>query len=96
MQHPNPNPTVNKQTRQMCSLTCDFFKGKNLNTLTSFSEPGICPPIPDVECPDEIESYCTDGDDYTCAEDLKCCYTGCEFDCLGKCRLLFCIIYIIL
>ena len=86
----------------MCSLTCDFFKGKNLNTLTSFSEPGICPSNGDAEsyadgeCPDEIENYCTDGDDYTCAEDLKCCYTGCEFDCLGKCRLLFCIIYIIL
>ncbi|XP_074624596.1 uncharacterized protein LOC141882542 isoform X2 [Acropora palmata] len=46
------------------------------------SKPGICPPIPDAECPEEIENYCTQGDDNTCGDDLKCCYTGCEYDCL--------------
>ena len=69
----------------MCSLTFDFFEGKNLNTQTSFSEPGICPPHPDIECPVEIENFCTQGDDSTCTDDLKCCYTGCEYDCVGMC-----------
>ena len=75
----------------MCSLTCDYFKGKNCNTQTSFSEKGICPSYEDVECPDDIENFCTEGDDNTCADDLKCCFTGCEFDCICKCPFLFCI-----
>ena len=33
MQHPNPNPTMNKQTRQMHSLTCEYFKGYRILTL---------------------------------------------------------------
>ncbi|KAK2564859.1 hypothetical protein P5673_011555, partial [Acropora cervicornis] len=48
----------------------------------STTKPGVCPPNPDAECPEEIENYCTQGDDNTCADDLKCCYTGCEYDCL--------------
>ena len=88
-----PNPTVSKQTRRMRSLTCDYFKGKNFKHLTSFSEPGKCPPYmyEPAECPDDIENFCTQGDDSTCAEELKCCYTGCEYDCLGKSPFLFCI-----
>ena len=91
MQHPNPNPTVNKQTRQMCSLTFDFFEGKNLNTQTSFSEPGICPTWYSVECPTDAADHCLQGDDHTCRDDLKCCFTGCEYDCVGKYCFLFCI-----
>ena len=49
-----------------------------------FPGPGICPEYESAECPDEMVNFCTAGDDSECPDGYKCCFTGCEFDCLGE------------
>ncbi|XP_068735754.1 uncharacterized protein [Montipora capricornis] len=49
---------------------------------SSKTRPGICPEWESVECPMDVVNFCTEGDDSDCPDGYKCCFTGCEFDCL--------------
>ena len=47
---------------------------------------GVCPNFQTpAECPVDVEDFCTD--DSTCPAGLKCCHTGCEYDCVSKLRV---------
>ncbi|XP_068715678.1 uncharacterized protein [Montipora foliosa] len=49
---------------------------------SSKTRPGICPEFESAECPEDLVDFCTEGEDSECPYGYKCCFTGCEFDCL--------------
>ena len=66
-----------------CGLECVDRFGNTGPAVTPRS--GTCPVLKaPTECPEEREDFCKN--DSTCPNGSKCCNSGCEFRCVGKCR----------
>ena len=65
-----------------CGLECADRFGNTSQAV--IPRPGTCPVFEaPAECPEEREDFCKN--DGSCPDGLKCCNTGCEFRCVGKC-----------